>query len=41
MKVISKFLELYKYNGKELQTELGLNMYDMEMRDYDDALGDG
>ena len=29
----------YKYNGKELQTELGLNMYDMDMRDYDPAIG--
>ncbi|KIX21479.1 hypothetical protein SY27_07165 [Flavobacterium sp. 316] len=28
----------YKYNGKELQTELGLNMYDMDMRDYDPAI---
>ncbi|WP_264530317.1 DUF6443 domain-containing protein [Flavobacterium sp. N502540] len=24
----------YKYNGKELQDELGLNMYDMEARNY-------
>ncbi|WP_445455991.1 RHS repeat domain-containing protein [Flavobacterium sp. HNIBRBA15423] len=29
---------LYKYNGAELQTELGLNMYDMDMRDYDPAI---
>ncbi|WP_052705199.1 RHS repeat domain-containing protein [Flavobacterium sp. 316] len=28
----------YKYNGKELQTELGLNMYDMDMRDYDPVI---
>ncbi|WP_445457009.1 DUF6443 domain-containing protein [Flavobacterium sp. HNIBRBA15423] len=27
-----------KYNGKELQTELGLNMYDMDFRDYDPAI---
>ena len=29
----------YKYNGKELQDELGLNVYDMEARNYDPALG--
>ncbi|NHN28178.1 RHS repeat-associated core domain-containing protein, partial [Flavobacterium jejuense] len=29
----------YKYNGKELQTELGLNMYDYGARNYDPALG--
>ncbi|WP_337968753.1 DUF6443 domain-containing protein [uncultured Flavobacterium sp.] len=29
----------YKYNGKELQDELGLNMYDYGMRNYDPALG--
>ena len=28
----------YKYNGKELQDELGLNMYDMDMRMYDPAI---
>ncbi|MFH7012399.1 DUF6443 domain-containing protein [Flavobacterium sp. FlaQc-52] len=28
----------YKYNGKELQYELGLNMYDMDMRQYDPAI---
>ncbi|CAM4206424.1 MULTISPECIES: RHS repeat-associated core domain-containing protein [Flavobacterium] len=28
----------YKYNGVELQTELGLNMYAMEMRQYDPAI---
>ncbi|NHN28161.1 type IV secretion protein Rhs [Flavobacterium jejuense] len=28
----------YKYNGKELQTELGLNMYAMDMRQYDPAI---
>ena len=29
----------YKYNGKELQDELGLNMYDYEARNYDPAIG--
>ena len=29
----------YKFNGKELQDELGLNMYDYGMRNYDPALG--
>jgi RHS repeat-associated protein len=29
----------YKYNGKELQEELGLNMYDYGFRNYDPALG--
>lgn len=28
----------YKYNGKEFQDELGLNMYDMDMRMYDPAI---
>jgi hypothetical protein len=28
----------YKYNGKEWQGELALNMYDMDMRDYDPAI---
>lgn len=28
----------YKYNGKEFQDELGLNMYDMDMRQYDPAI---
>src|SRR5690554_5595113 len=28
----------YRYNGKELQDELGLNMYDMDMRQYDPAI---
>ena len=29
----------YKYNGKELQEELGLNVYDYGARNYDSALG--
>ena len=29
----------YKYNGKELQDELGLNMYDMEARNYMPDIG--
>ena len=29
----------YKYNGKELQDELGLNIYDYGWRDYDPAIG--
>lgn len=29
----------YKYNGKELQEELGLNMYDYGFRNYDPSLG--
>ena len=29
----------YKYNGKELQDELGLNMYDYGNRNYDPAIG--
>jgi RHS repeat-associated protein len=28
----------YKYNGMEFQDELGLNLYDMEFRDYDPAI---
>ena len=28
----------YKYNGKEFQDELNLNMYDMDMRQYDPAI---
>jgi RHS repeat-associated protein len=31
--------EQYKYNGKELQDELGLNMYDYGARNYDPAIG--
>ncbi|CAM4097548.1 hypothetical protein FLBR109950_15835 [Flavobacterium branchiophilum] len=30
---------MYKYNGKEYQDELGLNMYDYGARNYDAALG--
>ncbi len=28
----------YKYNGMEYQDELGLNLYDMDFRDYDPAI---
>jgi RHS repeat-associated protein len=35
----SNFAYNYKYNGKELQDELGLNMYDYGARNYDPALG--
>ncbi|RYJ42065.1 RHS repeat-associated core domain-containing protein [Flavobacterium beibuense] len=41
MSLIEYFTEPYKckYNGKELQDELGLNMYDYGARNYDPALG--
>ncbi|MEG0696503.1 MAG: RHS repeat-associated core domain-containing protein [Algoriella sp.] len=29
----------YKYNGKELQDELNLNLYDYGARNYDPAIG--
>ena len=29
----------YKYNGKELQDELGLNVYDLGARNYDPSIG--
>ncbi|MGQ2985379.1 DUF6443 domain-containing protein [Flavobacterium sp.] len=35
----SKLKYNYKYNGKELQDELGLNMYDYGARNYDPAIG--
>ncbi|WP_181044094.1 hypothetical protein [Apibacter adventoris] len=31
----------YKYNGKELQSELGLNIYEYGARNYDPAMVDG
>lgn len=30
---------MYKFNGKELQDELGLNWYDYQARNYDPAIG--
>ncbi len=32
-------LNQYKFNGQEYQSELALNLYDMDMRDYDPAIG--
>jgi RHS repeat-associated protein len=37
--IINGVEHMYKYNGKELQKELGLNMYDYGARNYDPALG--
>jgi len=37
--VVSNAEYPYKYNGKELQDELGLNWYDYQARNYDPALG--
>jgi RHS repeat-associated protein len=37
--VTSEYKYQYKYNGKEYQDELGLNMYDYGARNYDAAIG--
>lgn len=34
----SAMFNKYKFNGMEYQDELGLNLYDMDMRDYDPAI---
>ena len=36
---VTKTEYMYKYNGQEWQDELGLNMYAMDMRQYDPAIG--
>ncbi|MEM0544055.1 RHS repeat-associated core domain-containing protein [Flavobacterium sp. j3] len=37
--LIGRIVYQYKYNGKEYQDELGLNMYDYGARNYDPAIG--
>ncbi|MFA7469178.1 MAG: RHS repeat-associated core domain-containing protein [Weeksellaceae bacterium] len=39
IKVVTKTDYLYKYNGKEWQDELNLNLYDYHARNYDPAIG--
>ena len=39
IKVVTKTDYLYEYNGKELQDELNLNLYDYHARNYDPAIG--
>ena len=38
LNVVTKTPYLYEFNGKEFQDELGLNIYDMDMRQYDPAI---
>jgi RHS repeat-associated protein len=35
---VTDMKNLYRYNSKEWQDELGLNMYDMDLRQYDPAI---
>ncbi|HEX8576341.1 MAG TPA: RHS repeat-associated core domain-containing protein, partial [Flavobacterium sp.] len=37
--IINGVAHKYKFNGKELQDEMGLNLYDYGARNYDPALG--
>ncbi len=37
--IATEYTNKYKFNGMEYQDELGLNLYDMDMRDYDPAIG--
>ncbi|MBL7867151.1 MAG: RHS repeat-associated core domain-containing protein, partial [Flavobacterium lindanitolerans] len=39
MSLVPQFPYNYKYNGKEFQDEMGMNIYDYGARNYDPALG--